>query len=490
MALRKFLYLSTAVTLLMQTKLCFSEVILNNNVSIASVNSEYNITQDLGQTAGNNLFHSFNQFNISSGETAVFSGNSNIANIITRISGGTPSNINGNLQSNIDGANLWLINPYGMIFGNNATIDISGSFYISTANYLDFENGDRLYTDSTTDFNTFSTENPTSLGFSSSDNSTVIINDSNFTLTNNGSINITSGPTNIHNSHFVTENGKISIVAVADITDIPTSNNITEIGTADVNITDSKLSNTGNSGEGIRIQGGKIVVEDSVLTNQSNTAIINISAQHLVLSNTSINNTNPENTFLHADEFILRDVNNLEDTGVVNASLNINSLKINATQINDVSLSSIVENLDTDSSRTNSPSLTINGEAFSSQALNTSVQDNQVLVSDLQENKETTTDNSPKDSDSNSSTNILKVSNTNAREFNLQQISLETSLNKKNSKHCTSSVKKSSFSVRQITFQPMPAEFNPGDLYYKFDLAQTNTDTSATKLIGLFKKCG
>lgn len=53
----------------------------------------YATTQNLGTTVGSNLFHSFEQFNISSGETATFSGAENIQNVISRVTGGNASTI-------------------------------------------------------------------------------------------------------------------------------------------------------------------------------------------------------------------------------------------------------------------------------------------------------------------------------------------------------------------------------------------------------------
>ena len=67
----------------------------------------YSITHDLGQTRGNNLFHSFGQFNLLSGESATFSGPDSIDNVISRVPGGSQSQIDGILRSTIGGANVW-----------------------------------------------------------------------------------------------------------------------------------------------------------------------------------------------------------------------------------------------------------------------------------------------------------------------------------------------------------------------------------------------
>ncbi|MBP5971793.1 filamentous hemagglutinin N-terminal domain-containing protein [Brasilonema sp. CT11] len=95
---------------------------------------------DGGATRGANLFHSFQEFNINAGRGAYFSNPAGIANILTRVTGGNVSNIQGVLGV-LGKANLFLINPNGIIFGPNARLDVGSSFLGSTANSLLFKNG-------------------------------------------------------------------------------------------------------------------------------------------------------------------------------------------------------------------------------------------------------------------------------------------------------------------------------------------------------------
>ncbi|WP_236507342.1 two-partner secretion domain-containing protein, partial [Tychonema sp. BBK16] len=93
-----------------------------------------------GATRGSNLFHSFREFNVGEGRGAYFVNPNGISNIFTRVTGSNQSNILGTLgvQGN---ANLFLINPKGIVFGPNASLDLRGSFLGSTADSIVFNNG-------------------------------------------------------------------------------------------------------------------------------------------------------------------------------------------------------------------------------------------------------------------------------------------------------------------------------------------------------------
>lgn len=126
----------------------------------------YNIPESLGKLAGGNLFHSFQTFNVGTGEYATFTTDTpTINNVISRVTGGAPSMINGTLML-IPAAGLpafYFINPAGVIFGAGAVVDVPGAFHVSTADYVAFPDG-RFHADPGK-ASTFSAAAPEAFGF-------------------------------------------------------------------------------------------------------------------------------------------------------------------------------------------------------------------------------------------------------------------------------------------------------------------------------------
>jgi len=130
----------TSVLATMLTISCFShaEVILDGTFgpSVDLQGPDFAIKAQLGKQIGNNLFHSFEKFNLNPNEIAKFSGPNTIENVISRVTGGKASYINGGIQSLMPKADMYFLNPAGIVFGNNARLNVQGSFYASTADYL------------------------------------------------------------------------------------------------------------------------------------------------------------------------------------------------------------------------------------------------------------------------------------------------------------------------------------------------------------------
>lgn len=108
----------------------------------ADSNGVINIDASVGSGVGANLFHSFQEFNVDSGQIAEFtdSTQSSYSNVIARVTGNNASQIFGSVKtgSGLENANLYLINPNGILFGEGAAVNVGGAFYASTADTLVF----------------------------------------------------------------------------------------------------------------------------------------------------------------------------------------------------------------------------------------------------------------------------------------------------------------------------------------------------------------
>ena len=105
-------------------------------------NLDFTVTS--GSPAGNNLFHSFEEFSVPREGSVVFAIDSgaNVANIITRVTGNNISNLDGLIQITGSNADLFLINPNGIVFGDNASLNLGGSFLATTATSIEFKGED------------------------------------------------------------------------------------------------------------------------------------------------------------------------------------------------------------------------------------------------------------------------------------------------------------------------------------------------------------
>lgn len=107
---------------------------------------DFRIDAAMGRQVGNNLFHSFGQFSLDKGQSATFTDigtTGSVANILSRVTGGDVSRIDGLIRTQFanDQPNLFLMNPAGVIFGPNASLDVQGSFHVTTADYLRLSDG-------------------------------------------------------------------------------------------------------------------------------------------------------------------------------------------------------------------------------------------------------------------------------------------------------------------------------------------------------------
>ncbi|GJM30559.1 MAG: hypothetical protein DHS20C17_31940 [Cyclobacteriaceae bacterium] len=131
----------------------FAQGNLNTQIAdprIEGVNTVHDIIGGTRPSDGSNLFHSFDKLSVGEQHIANFLNETGFLteNILSRVTGGDPSKIFGTLQTTgFPDANLFLLNPAGVVFGPNAKVDIKGAFYASTANFLKLGQDGVFYAD-------------------------------------------------------------------------------------------------------------------------------------------------------------------------------------------------------------------------------------------------------------------------------------------------------------------------------------------------------
>ena len=254
---------------------------------------DYDIRAEYGQQAGTNLFHSFQQFNIHSGESATFTGPDSVRNIVSRVTGGDSSWIDGKLGSAISGADLYLLNPAGLMFGTHASPDLSGSFHVSTADYLMGEN-DRFYSTPHAD-NVLSVSAPSAFGFLDDTPAPITFRGSGSAIAEEtpgirvqegetlsvigGDIEITGGllpDTGQAESSLRAPGGRINIAGVASPGEVvPAESDLDAESFAklgDVTISDGSFATVTSQGAGnVYIRGENFVIDNSETPDSENT---------------------------------------------------------------------------------------------------------------------------------------------------------------------------------------------------------------------------
>lgn len=169
------------------------------------------INDSLGLQIGGNLFHSFQEFNIRSGESATFASSDSVENILARVTGNNGSLINGKLNSN---ANLFLVNPNGLLFGKNASLNINGSFHATTADYISLGEKGHFAATNPND-SSLTIAPPSAFGFLDTNISPIKIQGNFLKVPEEQTLSLIGGDLEIYDSVLLARGGRINLAAVA-----------------------------------------------------------------------------------------------------------------------------------------------------------------------------------------------------------------------------------------------------------------------------------
>ncbi len=228
-----------------------------------------------GTSRGTNLFHSFLRFTVGTGDTARFTtGQVSIDNIISRITGNQQSLIDGVLQSNQPNANIYLLNPNGIMFGPNARLDVNSSVHVSTADVLQLADGGQFHANLSAQ-SLLTVAPPTAFGFLQNDPNPIAIEGSTLVLPEAHHLSFVGGNIHISASTLVTPSGQIILVSAGGpgevihrVTDgevavgVDTLNNLGDIALSEA----TRLDASGDPGGQLVIRSGSLMIDATGLS--------------------------------------------------------------------------------------------------------------------------------------------------------------------------------------------------------------------------------
>lgn len=264
----------------------------------------YRIPATAGRQLGNTLFHSFSTFDVGKGESAIFYGPASVRDILTRVTGGSVSSIDGMLSSNMPGANLYLINPAGLVFGPGASVDVDGAFHAGTADYLKL-GGNGHFDASTPAQSVLVSAPPTAFGFLGSKPAPIEVTGS--WIMAPAGISLMGGDITLRNHAWLfAPGGHVRVIALA-------SPGLARPGTTPANfqwagadrrgnlrILDSTVSTGGGAGGAVILRAGDMILRDARVTTRLEQAqgdagqgggLIDVDAGALVMERASISST-------------------------------------------------------------------------------------------------------------------------------------------------------------------------------------------------------
>ena len=267
---------------------------LNTRVGQASTNSlQYDITGGTRPANGPNLFHSFGEFGVPIGHIANFLNETALptTNILGRVTGGNSSNIFGMIQTTGFGnANLFLMNPAGIVFGPTASLNVGGSVSFTTADYLRLANGARFNALPGPQDVALSSAPVAAFGFMGSNTEAIVVRGGQLQVSEGQSISLVGGDIEVaagvmsngtvHPALISAPAGSINIVSVATageqsipgaaaglvgstvgLSNIPGQGGTIQLTSGS---TFETSSTTGHAGP-ISIKGGRLIMEDARL---------------------------------------------------------------------------------------------------------------------------------------------------------------------------------------------------------------------------------
>ena len=251
--------------------------------------SVYSITGGTRPNNGPNLFHSFESFSVGRPDTAQFLNTTpqlTTSNILTRVTGGNPSSLFGTINTlSYGNANLFLMNPAGIIFGANATLNVGGMAVFSSADYIRLGENGRFSADLTLTSDILTTAPVAAFGFLGSNSGAITIQGSHLSVSEGQTLALVGGNITIQSeglenaaaqsSHLSASHGQIHIASARSPGEFqaksldqgPNINGQSFGALGSINISEQSVIDVrGNGGGTVLIRSGSFVLDNSTIS--------------------------------------------------------------------------------------------------------------------------------------------------------------------------------------------------------------------------------
>lgn len=256
--------------------------------------TQFNITGGTRPGTGPNLFHSFGEFGVSTNTIANFLNETALptSNILGRVTGGNPSNIFGTIQTTGFGnANLFLMNPAGIVFGPNASLNVSGSVSFTTADYLRLADGAQFHAIPGPQDASISSAPLAAFGFLGTNPAALTVQGGRLAVSDGQAISLVGGNITIEGAELAFDNvqptrisasgGQINLVSAASPGEVLTSSlqsapningqSFTNMGNISLS-GGSTLNVSADAAGTVKIRGGRLLIVDSTISADNGNA--------------------------------------------------------------------------------------------------------------------------------------------------------------------------------------------------------------------------
>ena len=242
----------------------------------------FSITGGTRPGDGKTLFHGFEHFSIGDGQMANFLNDHGLPtdNILSRVTGGNPSTILGKIKTTdaaqgFGEANFYLMNPQGIIFGPNAQLDVGGSFYATTANRIELQDGQLFKAlPAENDSTLLTSAKPEAFGFLGNSPGSITVNGSTLEVPDGESLVLIGGDIDVTSAELSASGGRVLLVSTASSGRVISSGINVSLEGFDthgaIGLSDgTAVETSGEGGGSIVIRGGVLTIEESVLASNT-----------------------------------------------------------------------------------------------------------------------------------------------------------------------------------------------------------------------------